>query len=404
LSPIHDPDDPAARRLTRLAARMAERGATNGKSRQRDERKADDRRAGRDRSLPDELGLEEDWETLPKREKHGRRRSEAIRRRADRLRLDPDEELPAAGSSLLPDPVTVVAVTRGQCEVEISGTERAIAHLPKALTLTQKSELAVGDRVLLERRSSGELAVSRLLPRRSRLSRPDPHHRHRERVLAANLDLAVVVASFRRPPFAAGLVDRFLVALAHGDVPALIAVNKVDLVPEPRAEDEEYRALEPYRELDLELVVCSSRTGEGLADLERHLAGRTSVFVGHSGVGKSSLLNALEPAVDAEVAAVSEGNARGRHTTTRARVYRLGAETRIVDTPGIREFGLWRMDARDLAAYFDEFESLPERCHFADCSHSHEPRCAVRAAAEAGELPAARYQTYLRILESLSAG
>jgi ribosome biogenesis GTPase len=277
-----------------------------------------------------------------------------------------------------------------------------VAHLPKTLTLHQQSEIAVGDRVQLERRSSGALAVARLLPRTSRLSRPDPFYAHRERVLVANLDLAIVVTSVRRPVFVPGLVDRFLVALAHGDVPAALAVNKVDLVAEPRDADPEISALRPYFELDLPLVLCSAVTGEGIDRLRGLLAGRTAALVGHSGVGKSSLLNLLAPGSEAAVGEVSADHRHGRHTTTRARVYRLDDGTRLVDTPGLREFGLWRMSARELSAYFDEFAELAPGCRFADCTHDHEPRCAVRGAAERGELP--RYETYRRILDSLDRG
>jgi len=350
----------------------------------------------------------EDWESdelaeLPARAKHGRRRGESIRKVVERLRAEaaeapaPDDAAEEAGEIGL-----VVAITRGQCEVE-SGGDLLVCHLPKALALTQQSELAVGDRVRLARRPGGELVAAGILPRVSRLSRPDPFLAHRERVIAANLDLAVVVVSLRRPPLSTGLVDRYLVALAHGGVAAAIAVNKADLASQPRTDDPELAQLEPYRALDVPILLCSTKTGEGIAALGELLAGKTAVLVGHSGVGKSSLLAALSPGLEVEVAEVSEVHLRGRHTTTRARIYRLPGDTRIIDTPGIREFGLWQMGARELALYFDEFGAVAAGCHFSDCTHSHEPRCAVRDAAERGEIPPERYATYLRILESLAA-
>ena len=394
------------RQLKRYLRDLAKKEAAEADRQRRKEARAKQAAAGAPPPKP-RLAVE-DWESdelaaLPSREKHGRRRGESIGKLVERLKAEAaDAPPPGAPDAELAEPGLVVAITRGQCEVEVGG-ETLICHLPKALSLTQQSELAVGDRVQLARRSGGELVAAQILPRGSRLSRPDPFLAHRERVVAANIDLAVVVASLRKPPLSTGLVDRYLVALAHGGVDAVLAVNKADLAVEPRAEDPEVVLLEPYRGLGVPIVYCSTRTGEGIAELGRLLAGKTAVFVGHSGVGKSSLLAALSPGLEVRVAEVSRVDHKGRHTTTRARVYRLAGGTRIIDTPGIREFGLWQMGARELALYFDEFESLAVGCRFNDCSHSHEPRCAVRDAAERGEIAPERYATYLRILESLAA-
>lgn len=356
---------------------------------------------------------EHDYDDLPLRQKRGQRRSEGIDRRAERLRAPVTEPgaSPADGATETSDPVLpgealVVAISRGQCEAEMDG-EIVVCHLPKALALVQKSDLAVGDRLRVARRPSGELVVAQVLPRSSRLSRPDPLLAHRERVLAANLDLAVVVTALRKPALATGLLDRFLVALAHGGVPAAIVVNKYDLAEAPgsadsaAAIDPELARLAPYRALRIPFLFCSAKSGLGLEELRALLAGKTVVFVGHSGVGKSSLLAALSPELDVRVGEVSTMNARGRHTTTRARIYRLPNETRIIDTPGIREFGLWQLSREELSLYFEEFEPLAPHCRFNDCSHSHEPNCAVREAAASGALDANRYETYLRILASL---
>ncbi|MEO8274862.1 MAG: ribosome small subunit-dependent GTPase A [Thermoanaerobaculia bacterium] len=353
---------------------------------------------------------EDDFEDLPTREKRTPRRSEAIGRRAGKLRQAAPPRPPApdsaaevdASGGVLPGEALVIAITRGQCEVEFDGRFE-LCHLPKALTLAQQSELAVGDRLRLIRRPSGELVVSQVLPRWSRLSRPDPLLVHRERVLAANLDLAIVVTALRKPALATGLLDRFLVALAHGGVPAAVVVNKYDLAEADERADPELARLAPYRALAIPFLFTSVKTGRGIPDLLALLAGKTVVFVGHSGVGKSSLLGALAPELDVRVGEVSTLNSRGRHTTTRARIYRLPGDTRIIDTPGIREFGLWQLSRAELAGYFEEFGPLSQSCRFNDCSHSHEPNCAVRDAAENGTLDRGRYETYLRIFESLDA-
>jgi ribosome biogenesis GTPase / thiamine phosphate phosphatase len=343
---------------------------------------------------------EEELERLPPREKHGGRRGDAARRRAARaLASAPAAESGAAGAP----PVRVgfvVATSRGPCEIELADGTRCHAQLPKALARDDRGVLAVGDEVELELRTAGDLVVAKRLPRRSRLARPDPFQPQRERVLVANLDLGIVVASLRHPPLATGLIDRFLVALQHGGVAVAIAVNKVDLGAGDPGTSRALALLAPYRALGVPVALCSAHTGEGLDTLRGWLAGRTAAFVGHSGVGKSSLLNALLPGADAAIGGVAAGRGKGRHTTSQARVYRLPGGARLVDTPGVRELGLRRLAPRELAVYFDEFEPFAAECRFRDCSHVHEPECAVRAAAERSALAPERFATYLRILES----
>ena len=346
------------------------------------------------------------YEELPSRERRGGRRSAAIAQRSERARQReqsaaeraPGEEASASADELEGESM-VVAITRGQCEVELDGSE-VTCHLPKALVELQ--QVAVGDRLKLARRDDGSLVAARVLERENRLSRPDPFLAHRERIIAANLGLAVVVTAVRRPPLSLGLVDRFLVALAHGGVPAVIAVNKIDLASEPLADDAELAGLAGYEERGTPVLYCSAKKGLGLDALRARIDGKTAVFVGHSGVGKSSLLQAIAPEFEVRVGDVSKMNDRGRHTTTRSRIYRIGdGATRIVDTPGVREFGLWKMTAQELASYFDDLAPLASDCHFADCSHTHEPGCAVQDAVEDGRVDPRRYETYLRILDSL---
>ena len=399
MSPIRDPNDRSIRRMERSVAIEQQKRAKPPKP------GSDTRRAPEPDAAPEPVALER-WEdealdAVPLRQKHSGRRSDRARRRFERLQAPLAVPATNEAEVALAEPATVVGIARGPCEVELADGSFLFAHLPKALARAEKSEIAVGDRVLLARRASGELVVARILPRTSRLSRPDPFLAHRERVLVANLDLAVIVASLRRPPLSTGLIDRFLVALAHGDVPAALVINKVDLAGDLAESDPELARLAPYRRLQLPLFFCSAKSGAGLAELRAAIAGRTVVFVGHSGVGKSSLLNALLPEAMAAVGEVSHASERGRHTTTAPRIYRAPGGTRIVDTPGVREFGLWKMGPRELAGYFEEFAEPSAACRFTDCSHRHEPRCAVRLAVESGAIPAERYETYLRVLASL---
>lgn len=236
--------------------------------------------------------------------------------------------------------------------------------------------------------------IEEVLPRRTVLSRSDPGNPHRELVIAANVDLVVNVVSVKNPPLRPGLIDRYLIATGKSGAEPLLCVNKIDLLEDASELD----VLRPYQELGLTVVRCSAASGDGIAELLEALAGKMCVFTGHSGVGKSSLLNALDPALDLAAGEVSSVNQKGRHTTTSSALYQLPGGGMLIDTPGIRELGLWNVSAADIRRYYREFESC--RCPFSDCSHSHEPDCGVKRAVETGEIAAARYESYLRILEA----
>lgn len=306
-----------------------------------------------------------------------------------------------------PAPV-VVSIGRGTCTVvqvaaegagEGEGAPRS-CELSGDLARVQQTALAVGDRVVLQERPGAAPLVTEVLPRSSTLSRPDPMDPHIERVLVANVDDVVIVSSTRRPPFKAGLVDRTMVAVQHGGARPVVVVNKAELLDDRgRAALEE--ELSPYRELGLPVVLTSTVTGEGIGALRALLAGRTCAFVGHSGVGKSSLLNALSGQDAATTGRVREGDGKGRHTTTQAALHALPDGTRVVDTPGVRAFGLWGLDRLALRHYFPDLEGLG--CRYGDCVHDPEPEadCAVKRAVAAGTVSAARYRTWLRLLREL---
>ncbi len=294
----------------------------------------------------------------------------------------------------------VVSLASGACRVE-SGDRLYRCVLPSRLALDQRSEVAVGDEVDFVEHGEGH-RLEEVRPRRTVLSRPDPQNPRRERLIAANVDVVSIVVSMRSPALRPSLVDRYLIAVERGGAEPLLVVNKVDLVS-PEDLDEELRVLAAYRDMGIGVHLCSALTGAGIDELRAVLAGRVAVFVGHSGVGKSSILNAVSPHADAETGEVSRRHARGRHTTTRSRLYRLDGDIRLIDTPGIRELGLWRLGPEDLRLYFPELAEVAVGCKFNDCSHVHEPACAVRDAVDEGSLPEARYATYRRILESLEA-
>ena len=203
----------------------------------------------------------------------------------------------------------------------------------------------------------------------------------RERVIVANVDLMVIVAAVTNPPLRTGLIDRYMIAAARGGIQPILCINKLDLSADTSA-------IEAY---DIPIALCSTKTGQGIDELRGRLAGSLAVLTGHSGVGKSSLLNALTEEDQARVGALSEETGKGRHTTTASRLYHLKNGGRIIDTPGIREFGLGPVSMEELKAAFPEFKA--GQCRFSDCTHREEPDCKIR---EAG---GGRYQAWLRLLE-----
>jgi ribosome biogenesis GTPase len=296
------------------------------------------------------------------------------------------------------DAAIVISVASGRCRVFSEGKE-IDCLVPPEMAVRQKSVLAVGDRVEISD-EGGLWKLKEILPRRSVLARPDPLQKHMQRLIAANIDVVVHVVSVKAPPLRPRLIDRFLIAIERGDTRPVVCVNKVDLLSSEQREAELAR-LETYRELGVPVIPCSTKTGEGLDALRDLLRGKTAALVGHSGVGKSSILNALDERLQLRTREVQK-RGTGRHTTTASTLFDLGEGTYVIDTPGIREFGLWDLDRESLRDYFPEFEEAAVECRFNDCSHVHEPQCAVKALVESGEINRARYDTYLRLYEDLA--
>lgn len=265
----------------------------------------------------------------------------------------------------------------------------------------------IGDRVRFEAvGGSGDErqgVIEEVLPRRNRISRParTGHHGDHsapEQVVMANLDRLWVVVSLARPPLNRRFLDRILAAARWQDVPAGVVLNKVDLAEA----DDPGPLRELYGGLGYPVHICSAEDGSGLEGLREGLARAISAFVGLSGVGKSSLLAALEPGLELRVASVGERSGHGRHTTSHSRLYPLSGGGYLADTPGMREFGLWGMLQRDLAEGFVEIDERAGGCRFRDCLHRSEPDCAVRDDLGDG-VDRERYANYLALLDELPA-
>lgn len=264
--------------------------------------------------------------------------------------------------------------------------------------LRKGGPLATGDRVMLER-SGDEGIVRQRLPRETALLRAPRLPGRPPLVVATHVDLVLVVLSIRQPDFSAGVVDRVLVLASQCGIDAALCVNKWDL-----AEDGDDDVLIPYRDAGVTVVRTSARDGTGIDELAGRLRGRANVVVGHSGVGKSSLLARLVPGMEVRVQEVNGVTGRGRHTTTTATLVHLPDGGTLIDTPGIRAFGLPDLRPEKLGHHYPEFAPFLDSCEFENCLHDTEPICAVKGAMERGEIHPARHEVYLRILASLQQG
>jgi ribosome biogenesis GTPase len=277
-------------------------------------------------------------------------------------------------------------------------------RLWKEMNEAMTNALAVGDVVQFTSSQDGLGTITQILPRRNRLARrsavPMPGAHASEQVIVANVDQVVPVFAATNPSPRWNLLDRYLVTAESLDLPALICITKLDLAKKTdgSVDDELMEIAAEYRQIGYPVVLVRAHTGEGLDALKQALQDRTSVFLGKSGVGKTSLLNALQPGLGQRVNEVSQVTGKGKHTTTHMEMFPLETGGAIVDTPGIREFGLWDVDADDLALFFPEMRPYVGRCRFGlDCQHDEEPGCAVRKAVMAGQISPRRYQSYLRL-------
>lgn len=270
--------------------------------------------------------------------------------------------------------------------------------------ITSTNPVAVGDMVDIEPNQDAEntFNISAIHERKNYVNRRSPSNKHLHHIIASNLDQSVLVATLREPRTSQGFVDRFLVTCEAYHVPALVVLNKVDIY---RNKEQEIAGqwIGMYEEIGYPVLLTSSADGTGVEALKARLKDKATLFSGHSGVGKSSLINAMMPELALRTKDVSGWSGKGMHTTTFAEMFDLPFGGQIIDTPGMREFGIVDISRQELSHYFPEMRDRLHDCQFNNCLHTDEPGCAVKAAVESGEIALERYLSYGAILESIES-
>lgn len=286
---------------------------------------------------------------------------------------------------------------------ENGGMQTINCRLPGRFRLNDHdltNPIAVGDFVEFEINDDGSGSIEKIKDRKNYLIRQSTHHQQGNQILAANIDCAYAVQSIKKPRFKQGFLDRFLVTCEAYQIPASIIINKMDLATEKDVENAD-RLTELYKSLGYPVLKTSIKDKQSLDNLKKKLKDKTSVFIGPSGVGKTSLLNHIDPEIDRKVGTISSYNEKGVHTTTFAKLLPLVEGGYLVDTPGIKEFGLVNIEPWELSLFFPEMLEPRKECKFNNCTHSHEPGCGVIEAFEDGKIDPNRYDSYLKILDSL---
>ncbi len=267
-------------------------------------------------------------------------------------------------------------------------------HVLSVKDIRMVDPVAIGDVVSFIDWGDGSRMITGILPRRNKFSRRAAGPKPLQQVIVANVDQLVAILAAAHPTPNWGMLDRYLASAESSSIPALICINKLDLVEEDCLVDE----VRIYEKIGYPLILTSAVTGKGMEEFRNVLKGRVSLLFGESGVGKTTLLNLIQPGLGLRVREVSAKTDKGKHTTSHLEMFELDFGGSVIDTPGLREFGLWNVKDADMANLFPEMRPYIGSCRFGmDCSHTHEPGCTIKEAVEAGDIAAQRYQSYLRM-------
>lgn len=317
-----------------------------------------------------------------------------------RLKRNDDNDAPELQDNLLGPEQSGIVISRFGQHADIETRDGTVSrcNIRRAVT-----SLVTGDNVVVrlatEVQASSSIGgiVEAVHPRKSSLTRPDLYDG--VKIIAANIDQILIVSSVL-PSFTTQIIDRYLVACEDTDIPPIIILNKIDLLNDENR-DEIEQALSRYQAIGYPVYRVSSHTGEGVEEIKALLKEKVSVFAGQSGVGKSSLINALMPEAELLTGDVSDNSGLGQHTTTTAKLLHFQSGGDLIDSPGVREFALWHLDATRVGWCFVEFRDFLGTCKFRDCKHADDPGCALRDALEAGHITQDRFNNYHRIIASL---
>jgi len=288
-------------------------------------------------------------------------------------------------------------ITRFGAELLVENPEKDSNKSPVRCTAKRKFDSIVcGDVITWHSNQHGNASVDDLLPRTNALTRPG--YRGRPRTIAANIDLLVVVNSWL-PETSWNLVDRYLIAAEQLNAEAIVVMNKSDLA-KTQATEEDWEAMQAYQSIGYPVLEMNARTGDGIVDLSKLMQNKTSIFSGRSGVGKSSIANQILPESDILTGIISESG-EGKHTTTTATLYQLENNGYLIDSPGVRDYALGDISSSELAEGYIEFVQYQDNCRFHNCTHDHEPKCAIRNAVEDNKINKNRYLRYIDALRNL---
>ncbi len=267
--------------------------------------------------------------------------------------------------------------------------------------LRTTNPVAVGDQVTFTTQEDGTGFITEIGDRKNYIIRKSVNLSKEVHVIASNLDQAIIIATVAQPRTSLGFIDRFLCVAEAYRIPAMVVLNKIDLYDSQDLKElnAEYRAV--YEKAGYQVFEVSSETGDGINDIKTQLKDKVSLVFGHSGVGKSTFLNAIQPDLELKTGEISDVHSKGKHTTTFAEMFQLDIGGSVIDTPGVKEFGLVNMELNEISHFFPDIFQVSENCKFGNCVHVNEPGCAVKQAVEAGTISESRYTSYISILESI---